>query len=78
VRDGNRDEQKRHLGTKLTELFSVKIVRFNRASNALHFLSGKRLLELAAPYNLQLEVIDENHLTSNTVYIFKKEGNGEL
>ncbi len=78
IRDGNRDEEKRHWGTKLTELFSVKLLRFNKATHALHFLSGKRLLELAAPYNLRVEIIDENRLTSNTVYIFNKSGHGNV
>lgn len=72
IRDGNRDEQKRHFGTKLTEFFSVKLLRFNKANHALSFLSGKRLLELAKPYNLQVEVLDENQFTSNTVFIFEK------
>ncbi len=72
IRDGNRDEQKRHIGTKLTEFFSVNLLRFNKATNTLSFLSGKRLLELAKPYNLQVEVLDENQFTSNTVFIFEK------
>ncbi len=72
IRDGNRDEQKRHFGTKLTEFFSVNLLRFNKANHALSFLSGKRLLELAKPYNLQVEVLDENQFTSNTVFIFEK------
>jgi len=38
VREGDRDLKQKQKGTALTEFFSVKLLRFNKAKQALHFV----------------------------------------
>ena len=70
IRDGNKDLQKRHWGTRYTEFFSTNF-GFNKTQNKLEFLSGKDLLQSLANYNLNVEIIDNTKLTSNTIYILR-------
>lgn len=72
IRDGDRDLQERHKGTKLTELFSTKIIGFNKTENQLHFISRSEIEAFAACYNLKAEVIDNTKLTSNIVMVLRK------
>lgn len=72
IRDGDRDLQERHKGTKLTELFSTKIIGFNKTENQLHFISRSEIEAFAAKHNLKAEVIDNTKLTSNIVMVLRK------
>ncbi len=72
IRDGDRDLQERHKGTKLTELFSTKIIGFNKTQNQLHFISRNEIEVFAAKHNLKAEVIDNTKLTSNIVMVLRK------
>jgi hypothetical protein len=73
IRDGDRDLQERHKGTKLTELFSTKIIGFNKTENQLHFISRSEIETFAAKHNLKAEVIDNTKLTSNIVMVLRKK-----
>ncbi len=73
IRDGDRDLQERHKGTKLTELFSTKIIGFNKTENQLHFISRSEIENFAAKHNLKAEVIDNTKLTSNIVMVLRKK-----
>jgi 2-polyprenyl-3-methyl-5-hydroxy-6-metoxy-1,4-benzoquinol methylase len=72
IREGNADLKEKHRGTRLTELFSVKIMKFNKTSNELHFLSGERLTELANAHNFSVEVVDDTRFTSNVIFVLSK------
>jgi len=73
IRDGNTEEEKRHKGTKLTEFFSIKILKFNKADYTnLHFISTSFIKNIAKNNGFDVETIDNAKLTSNTVYILKK------
>lgn len=72
VRDGDRNLKERHKRTKLTELFSTKIIGFNKTQNALHFISRSEIETFAAKHNLKAHVIDNTKLTSNIVMVLKK------
>ncbi len=72
IRDGNKDLQKRHWGTRYTEFFSTNF-GFNKTQNKLEFLSGKELLSSLSKYNLSIEIIDNTKLTSNTIFILRKK-----
>ncbi len=48
VREGNTDLKARHKGTRLTEFFSVKLLKFNKSTNALNFLSGETIKRIAS------------------------------
>jgi len=71
IREGN-SEDKKHSRTKLTEVFSTKIFGFNKANYKLSFLSTSHLKKIAQDYDVDLELISDSAVTSNTIYIFKK------
>jgi 1-acyl-sn-glycerol-3-phosphate acyltransferase len=72
IRDGNKDLQKRHWGTRYTEFFSTNF-GFNKTQNKLSFLSGKELLNSLAKYDVKVEIIDNTKLTSNLIYVLHKK-----
>jgi 1-acyl-sn-glycerol-3-phosphate acyltransferase len=73
VRDGDADMEEKHKGTKLTELFSTRLIGFNKTSeNGLSFLSYKKMQEFAETHHLKLTKIDETKYTSNVFFILKK------
>ncbi len=73
IRDGNADLKGRHRGTRLTEFFSVKILKFNKSLNELFFVSGERIRQVAEAYGLQMEVFDDAKFTSNVIFAIRKK-----
>ncbi len=71
IRDGNKDLQERHWGTRYTEFFSTNF-GFNKTQNKLEFISGTTLLNQLVPYNLKVEIIDNTKFTSNIIYVLRK------
>lgn len=71
VRDGDADLAKRHERTKLTELFSTRLLGFNKTNNKLSFFSSSTLRAIAAKNNATVEVIDNTKHTSNLIFIIK-------
>lgn len=75
IRDGNADMKQRHKGTKLTELFSVKLLKFNKAVHSLSFVSGEQITRLAEEHGFVVERFDHTKLTSNIIFVItKREG----
>ncbi|HXO74791.1 MAG TPA: class I SAM-dependent methyltransferase, partial [Puia sp.] len=75
IRDGNKDLVAKHKGTKLTEFFSTKVVRFNKTSgNGLSYISGQEIESIASERGMTCEVIDSSKYTSN-VFIVLKQAN---
>jgi len=72
IRDGVEELTKRHRGTKLSELFSTKIIWFNKTQNKLHFINSAFIKNWAIQKNLSLEIIDNTQKTSNLIFILKK------
>lgn len=73
VRDGDCDMKERHKGTRLTELFSTFLLKFNKTSEkGLSFISFSMMKEFADTRNLNLIKIDETKFTSNVFFILKK------
>jgi 1-acyl-sn-glycerol-3-phosphate acyltransferase len=73
IRDGDADLKQRHAGTKLTEFFSVRILKFNKSQNNLNFVSGKSLTDFAHKHNFVTETIDQGKLTSNVIFVMTKQ-----
>ncbi|HTE13199.1 MAG TPA: 1-acyl-sn-glycerol-3-phosphate acyltransferase [Chitinophagaceae bacterium] len=72
IRDGNKDLEKRHRGTKLTEVFSTGITGFNKTTgDGLSFLSGTMIKKIAAANNMECHEIDETRYTSNIIFVLK-------
>lgn len=75
IRDANADLKARHSNTKLTELFSTKLIGFNKTSGKrLSFFSEQLVKEIAAENNMSLTEIDNTKYTSNIIYILKRKG----
>jgi 2-polyprenyl-3-methyl-5-hydroxy-6-metoxy-1,4-benzoquinol methylase len=73
IREGNKDLEKRHKGTKLTELFSTRIIGFNKTTgNGLSFLSGNLIKEIAKAQQLECVELDNTKFTSNIIFELKK------
>jgi 1-acyl-sn-glycerol-3-phosphate acyltransferase len=72
IRDGNSDIEDRHKGTKLTEFFSIKVLKFNKSVHQLSYISGKHLQAICRRKNIDVEIVDNAKLTSNTYYIIRK------
>jgi Predicted exporter len=72
VRDGVAELQQRIKGTKLTELFSTRIFKFNKTQNELHYISHSFIEAFAAKHHLQLEVMDNAKFTANLTFVLRK------
>jgi 2-polyprenyl-3-methyl-5-hydroxy-6-metoxy-1,4-benzoquinol methylase len=71
IRDADRQLQKRHTGTRLSEFFSTRI-GFNqtrRGEKKLFFTSKEKILRILKDRGMDVDVVDETKLTSNLVYI---------
>ncbi|MBC7827720.1 MAG: 1-acyl-sn-glycerol-3-phosphate acyltransferase [Chitinophagaceae bacterium] len=73
IREGNSDLERRHKGTKLSELFSTRLLGFNKTSgNGLSFLSGNLIKEIANDQQLACVELDNTKFTSNIIFVLKK------
>jgi 1-acyl-sn-glycerol-3-phosphate acyltransferase len=73
IREGNADLKERHKGTRLSELFSVNLLRFNKSVNELHFLSADVVNSIAAKFGCQVKIIDDAKFTSNVIFVVQKD-----
>ena len=71
VREGNADLKERHKGTQLTEFFSVRLLKFNKSTQALNFLSGERIKQLALRKGMSVEIDDDSKFTSNVIFVIR-------
>jgi 2-polyprenyl-3-methyl-5-hydroxy-6-metoxy-1,4-benzoquinol methylase len=74
IREGNSELEKRHQGTRITELFSTRILGFNKTSgDGLSFLSGKTIKDIAKNEQLDCIEVDNTKFTSNIIFVLKKQ-----
>ena len=71
IRDGDRDLQKRHTGTRLTETFSTNL-GFNKTRNRMQYISSTELEKWATEHGCSLKRIDNTLRTSNIIFVLKK------
>jgi len=72
VRDGDADLKERHKGTRLTELFSTRLLGFNKTGGQpLSFFSSSTLRAIVERNGATMEQIDNTRFTSNVVFIIK-------
>jgi len=73
IRDGNPEMIKKHTATRLSEFFSIKLLKFNKSEfKHLHFPSKQQITDFAEKNKFKVDIVDETKLTSNIVYILKK------
>lgn len=71
IREGD-SENKKHGRTKTTELFSTRLLKFNKTEHELAFLSRSHILAIAESRGLQVEMINDSDVTSNTIFVLRK------
>lgn len=75
VRDGIRELTKKHWWTSLSEIFSTKILKFNKKMNhSLHFITEEWLRSIAVKNGFDLKITEASNVTSNHVFLLKKPG----
>ncbi|OSZ78380.1 hypothetical protein CAP35_08995 [Chitinophagaceae bacterium IBVUCB1] len=72
IRDGVAELQDRIKGTKLTELFSTKLFKFNKTQNDLHYISKSFIEDFAKKHDLHLQIVDNAKLTANLIFVLRK------
>lgn len=72
VREGLTNFKASHKKTKLTELFSTKILKFNKVVNKLNFMSIEEIEELSKEFKLSYELLSEYKTMSNILIVFKR------
>lgn len=77
VRDGNSADTQKHKLTRLTEVISTRIVKFNKTKEELCFTSEEQIRQIAAECRMTLEIIRNDRYTSNTIYLFRKQSSYE-
>lgn len=73
IRDGIENDAERHRNTRFTEWLSTKVFKFNKTTNALHFLNEIELREFASHNGLSIERIQHSKTTSNALFILRKK-----
>ena len=75
IRDADAGLKKKHAGTKISEILSTGL-GFNKTWNnekKLFFVSKEQYLEIFSQHNLSVNTLDETKMTSNLIYILRKE-----
>ncbi len=70
IRDGNADLSKKHKRTRTTELFSTKLLSFNKtAGHPLHFISGETVKQMVVRHGMDFRILNQSDYTSNQLFI---------
>lgn len=73
IRDGNTSNEEGQKVTKWTEIFSTKILRFNKTEGQLFFTSFERITAIAEKNGFEVvEHMANDETTSNEIYVLKK------
>lgn len=73
VRDSDSENAEGQKITALSEVFSTKILRFNRTEGELSYISQSRMEQIARKTGLSMKVKANDEITSNTFYILRLE-----
>ncbi|MFT5055004.1 MAG: trans-aconitate methyltransferase [Oceanospirillaceae bacterium] len=73
IRDGIEEDKKGQKVTAWTEIFSTKLIGFNKTKNDLYFLSEQNIRDFAQRHDMSVEVI-RNDSSSNHTFILKHGG----
>ena len=71
LRDGDSERVRDHRVTKLTEWFSIKVLKFNKASHSPCFSSASKIRDIAFRLNCVVDESRNDKLTSNTIFIIR-------
>ncbi len=69
IRDGDCSQESKHNGTKLTEFFSTRLLKFNKQTEEnLCFMSSQKIIEILQDFNVEVKLVDTTIYTSNVMY----------
>jgi 1-acyl-sn-glycerol-3-phosphate acyltransferase len=72
IRDGDSAKKEKHGVTKLTEIFSTKILRFNKTEGKLFFTSFEKIKSIADKNGFCVETLENDRFTSNTIFVLRR------
>lgn len=72
VRDGDSSQSKGHNKVEKTELWSTKILKFNKMTEGLTFVSSSWMQEVADSYNMNISIRSCDKDSSEILYILTK------
>ncbi len=76
IRDTNEDMKFRTKGTKLIELISMRLLRFNKIThNNNCIISSQKIINLVKSYSFDFEIPDNSKYSSNIIYLIEKKLN---
>ena len=73
IRDGDRDNRRKHALTRLSEFFSIRLLKFNKADHTLHFMTASDMEAFAQRNNLSLAIVENSKYNSNKIYVFSRK-----
>lgn len=72
IRDGVSELRERIKGTQQTELWSTKLLKFNKTAQELHYISQAWIEQFAQTHQMTIEVMDMAKFTANLTFVLKK------
>ncbi len=72
IRDGVSELQDRLKGTKRTEFWSTRLLKYNKTENELHYISRAFIERFAKQHGMSLEVLDRAKHTANLMFVLRK------
>lgn len=72
IRDGVSELQDRLKGTKRTEFWSTRLLKYNKTENPLYYISRTTIERFALQHALQLEILDMSKHTANLMFVLSK------
>lgn len=73
IRDGVSELRERIKGTQRTEVWSTRIMKFNKTQNELHYISRAFVESFASEHNMSVEIMDFAKYTANLTFILRKQ-----
>lgn len=78
VRDGDSSQEASHEKIKKTEVWSTKIIKFNKTSQELSFVSSEWMQRFANANELNIRIQRCDSSTSETLYILSRKSDAEV
>ncbi len=78
VRDGDSSQNASHEKIEKTEVWSTKIIKFNKTSQELSFVSSEWMQRFAAANELNIKTQRCDSSTSETLYILSRKSDAEV
>jgi len=74
VRDADKSDERKHFVTRVSEWFSIKVLKFNKANHDPCFIERVDVERWAKELNCSVEAMKNDKITSNTIYLLRKNG----